>query len=185
MTINDLKPGVVFEFEGQPWKVLKTTHVHMGRGSSVVQTKMKNVLNGSVQERAMRPRDEIREADIDKKQVLFLYNNRGEYWFCDPKNRADRFSFDEEFIGDIGKFLKPNSEVTANLYKDEMVSIEIPIKLSFKVVEAPPAVRGDTQGMPTKEVRIETGAFIQAPIFVKEGDIITINTQTGEYVERA
>ena len=185
MTINDLKPGVVFEFEGQPWKVLKTTHVHMGRGSSVVQTKMKNVLTGSVQERAMRPRDEIRETDIDKKQILFLYVHRNEYWFCDIKNRSDRFSFNEDFISDIGKFLKPNNEVTANLFKEKIVSIEVPIKMSFRVVEAQPAVRGDTQGMPTKEVKIETGAYIQAPIFIKEGDVIVINTQNGEYVERA
>ncbi len=185
MTINDLKPGVVFEFEGQPWKVLKTTHVHMGRGSSVVQTKMKNILTGGVQERAMRPRDEVKPADIDTKPVLFLYSNRGEYWFCDPQNHADRFSFDEDFIGDIGKFLKPNSQVTANLFRNKIVSIEIPIKMGLKVVEAPPAVRGDTQGTPTKEVKLETGAYVQVPIFVKEGDVVIINTQSSEYVERA
>lgn len=185
MTINDLKPGVVFEFEGHPWKVLKTTHVHMGRGGAVVQTKMKNLITGRVQDKAFRPRDEVKEADISTRKILYLYVNKGQYWFCEAGDKSKRFFLNEDQIGDIGKFLKANTEVDAVEFHEKIVGIEIPIKMTFKVVEAPPAVKGDTQGSVTKEVKIETGAFVAVPIFVKEGDSIVINTQTGEYVERA
>ena len=181
MDINDLKPGVVFEFEDQPWKVLKTTHVHMGRGAAVLQTKIKHLLNGNVQERAFRHHDPIKEADIDKKPVLFLYAHRDEYWFCDPGKRSQRFKLSEEEVGEGGRFLKPNTELNAVLYNSEVVSVEIPIKVNLKVTEAPPAVRGDTQGAVMKRVKLETGAEIDVPIFIKEGEIITVNTQTNEY----
>ncbi|MBI3335300.1 MAG: elongation factor P [Candidatus Portnoybacteria bacterium] len=185
MIINDLRPGIVFEFEGQPWKVLKTTHVHMGRGSAVVQAKIKNLISGKVQDRAFRPRDEVKEADIETKPMLYLYSHRGEYWFCEKDSRSNRFSLKEEIIGNMAKFLKQNAEVEALVFKGETTAIEVPIKMQFRVVQAPPAVKGDTQGTVTKLVKIETGAYVNAPIFVKEGDMIVVNTETGEYVERA
>lgn len=184
MNINDLKPGVVFEFEDQPWKVLKTTHVHMGRGGAVVQTKMKNLLDGRVQERAMRHRDEIKKAEIEKRQILHLYRHREEHWFSEINDKSKRFLLGKDLVGEAGKFLKQNSEINAIVFKDTIVGIEVPIKMTFTVVEAPPAVRGDTQGAVLKQAKIETGAYISVPIFVKEGDNIVINTQTGEYVER-
>ena len=185
MTINDLKPGVVFEFEGEPWKVLKTSHVHMGRGSAVVQAKIKNVISGRVLERAFRPRDEVKEANIDKKEIIFLYNHRDEYWFSEKEERSKRFSLTEEMVGGAGKFLKQNSEVKALSFKEKFIGIEVPIKMAFKVVQAPPAVKGDTQGTVMKQIKLENGTYINAPIFVKEGDSIIINTETGEYTERA
>lgn len=185
MTINDLKPGVVFEFEGEPWKVLKTSHVHMGRGSAVVQAKIKNVISGRVLERAFRPRDEVKEADIERKEILYLYNHRGEYWFSEKNEQTKRFSLSQEEVGEAAKFLKQNTDVKALTFKETLVGVEVPIKIAFTVVEAPPAIKGDTQGSVTKQVRLENGTYIQAPIFVKEGDSIVVNTQTGEYVERA
>lgn len=181
MDINDLKPGVVFEFEGQPWKVLKTTHVHMGRGAAVVQAKIKHLLNGNVQDRAFRHRDQVREAEIEKKPILFLYAHRDEYWFCSPATRSERFKLSEEQVGEGGRFLKPNTELNAVLYNNEVVSVEIPIKVKLKVTEAPPAVRGDTQGAVMKRVKLETGAEIDVPIFIKEGETILVNTEKGEY----
>ena len=185
MNINDLKPGVVFEFESQPWKVLKATHVHMGRGGAVVLTKMKNLITGRVQDKAFRPRDEVKEADISTRKILYLYNSKGQFWFCQPNDKSKRFFLSEENVGDAGKFLKANMEVDAVEFHEQIVGIEVPIKMTFKVLEAPPAIKGDTQGSVTKEVKIETGAYVAVPIFVKEGDSIVINTQTGEYVERA
>ena len=185
MDINDLKPGVIFEFEGQPWKVLKTTHVHMGRGAAVLQTRIRHLLNGNVQERAFRHRDPIKETEIEKKPIMFLYAHRDEYWFCETNDRSKRFSLSEELVGEGGKFLKPNTEVNAVLFNAQVVSVEIPIKVTLKVVEAPPAVRGDTQGAVMKRAKLETGAEIDVPIFIKEGESISINTERGEYVERA
>lgn len=185
MTINDLKHNVVFEFEGEPWKVLKTTHIHMGRGSAVVQAKIKNIISGRVLERAFRPRDEVRSADIKTKEIIFLYNHRNEYWFSEKNERSKRFSLTEEEVGDAAKFLKQNTEVKALMFNEMLVGVEAPIKMTFRVVEAPPAVKGDTQGSVTKQVKLENGAYINAPIFIKEGDSIVINTQTGEYTERA
>lgn len=185
MTINDLKPGVVFEFEGEPWKVLKTTHVHMGRGAAVLQTKIKNVISGRVIERAFRARDEVKPADMDTREIIYLYNHRGEYWFCEKDDRAKRFQLHDDIIGESGKFMKPDSPVIASLFKNEIIGIQLPIKMTFKVVEAPPAVKGDTQGGVMKQVKLENGTSIAAPIFVKEDDEIIVNTETGEYVERA
>lgn len=185
MTINDLKPGVVFEFEGEPWKVLKTTHVHMGRGSAVLQTKIRNVITGRVIERAFRARDEVKPADMDTRAILYLYNHRGEFWFCEVDDRSKRFQLSEDVIGESSQFLKTNSPVTAVLFKEEIIGIQLPIKMKFKVVEAPPAVKGDTQGGVMKQVKLENGTYIAAPIFVKEDDEIIVNTETGEYVERA
>lgn len=185
MTINDLRPGVVFEFEGEPWKVLKTTHVHMGRGSAVLQSKIKNVITGRVIERAFRARDEVKPADMDTREILYLYNHRGEYWFCESNDRAKRFQLSQDIIGESGQFMKPNSPVIAVLFNNETIGVQLPIKMQFKVVEAPPAVKGDTQGGVMKQVKLENGTSIAAPIFIKECDTIIVNTETGEYVERA
>jgi elongation factor P len=184
VNINDLKPGVVFEFEQEPWKVLKTTHVHMGRGSAVVQAKIKNVLNGRVQERAFRHRDTVKEADIESRKILYLYGHREQFWFSELDDRSKRFQLEEDVIGEASRFMKQNSEVEAVLYNGKIVGIQLPIKMKLKVIEAPPAIKGDTQGGVMKQVKIETGIYILAPIFVKEGDEIIINTEKGEYVER-
>lgn len=185
MTINDLRPGVVFEFEGEPWKVLKTTHVHMGRGAAVLQTKIKNVITGRVIEKAFRARDEVKPADMDTREIMYLYNHRGEYWFCETNDRSKRFQLSQDIIGEAGNFMKANSPVTAVLFKDEIISVQLPTKMTFKVVEAPPAVKGDTQGGVMKQVKLENGTYVAAPIFIKEGDNIIVNTETGEYGERA
>lgn len=185
MTINDLRPGVVFEFEGEPWKVMKTTHVHMGRGSAVLQAKIRNIINGRVVERTFRARDEVKQADVDTQEIMYLYRHRGEFWFCDMADRSKRFSLSAEIIGESGKFFKPNSPVNALKFKEKIVGIELPIKMTFKVAQAPPAVKGDTQGGVMKQVKLENGAVVSAPIFIKEGDTIVVNTESGEYVQRA
>lgn len=165
--------------------MLKTTHVHLGRGSAVVQAKIRNIISGRVLERAFRPRDEVKEADIEKRQIIYLYSHREEYWFCEKEERSKRFLLSQDIVGEAGKFLKQNTEVDAMLFKEKIVGVELPIKMTFRVVEAPPAVKGDTQGSAMKQVKLENSVYIQAPMFIKEGDDIVVNTETGEYVERA
>src|SRR5581483_12225164 len=114
----------------------------------------------------------------------YLYKNKGEYWFCAANNPADRFELSEDVIGPAGAYLKPNTIIDANLFNDEIISVNIPIKVELVVKEAPPAVRGNTAQGGSKQIVLETGATINAPLFVNEGDIVRVNTQEGVYVER-
>jgi elongation factor P len=138
-----------------------------------------------VLERNFAQSDVFQEADINRKNVKFLYNHRGQYWFSDERDPSKRFELNEELLGDSVKFLKANTVLEAILFGDKIISITLPVKMEFKVVEAPPGIRGDTAQGGVKQVKIDTGATVNAPLFINEGDIITINTETGDYVERA
>ena len=182
--MNDLKPGVFFIYEGQPYTVLETHHLKMQQRRPVMQTKMKNMLNGKLYERNFQQSDIFEEADIEYQNVKFLYNHREEYWFCHENDPSERFQLSQGLIGDAVKYLKPNTVVKAILFNQKIINIELPIKMDFKVVEAPPAIRGDTAQGGVKQIKIETGTVINVPLFINEGDIIRVNTQSGEYTER-
>jgi elongation factor P len=132
--------------------------------------------------------DSANEADIIKRDVTFLYTNKGEFWFCDPEDKSKRFKLDEALIDTAAKFLKPNGNVTALVWEnndeEKVIKLSLPIKMNFKVKEAPPAVRGDTSKGGNKVITLENGATLNAPMFIKDGDTISVNTETGEYVER-
>lgn len=185
LSINELKNGVFVVIGGEPFIVLEVKHLHMGRGGSSIQTRIKNLKTGQLFSRNFKPADSFEEAEIEKMKSRFLYENRGVYWFDEASNPKNRFSFKKEELGEeIANFLKPNLEIIALKFQDKIINIELPIKIDFKVVEAPPTIRGDTAQGGNKPVTIETGAKILVPLFIEEGDIIRINTQTGEYVER-
>ncbi len=185
LTHTDLKKGTQFIFEDQPYEVLDSLHVKMAQRRPVVQTKIKNLINGSVQEKTFQQGDMFNEANLEKKEIKFLYSNRGEYWFCEPNNPSKRFSFTEDFFGSGAKFFKPNSLVTGMLFDEKIITVKSPIKVALKVKEAAPGVKGDRAQGGTKEAILETGAVIQVPLFIEEGDVIEINTELGEYVKRA
>ena len=129
------------------------------------------------------------EADIMKRPITFLYHNKGEYWFCDKEDKSKRFKLDLALIGEPAKFLKQNSDVEAVVWENEdeieqIIKVTLPIKMNFKVKEAPPAVRGDTSKGGMKVITLENGTTLNVPMFVAEGDVVSINTETGEYVER-
>ena len=182
---NELHPGVFFIYEGQPYVVLSSQPLRMQQRKPVFQTRMRNVLNGKIVEHNFMISDVLEEADIQKKAVKFLYNHRDQYWFSEAKDPSQRFQLTEEVIGDAAHFLKSNIEIEALLWNDKIINITLPVKMDFKVVEAPPSTRGNTAQGGTKQVKIETGAMINVPLFINEGEIIRINTETGEYVERA
>lgn len=184
LTMNDLKNGLVVLIEGEPYQILEVKHLHMGRGGSSVQTRIKNLKTGQVYSRNFKPADTFIEADVEKRKILFLYAHRGEYVFAESGNTKNRFPLKNE-IEDIKKWLKPNTEVEAVFLDDKLLTADVPIKMEFKVIEAPPGLKGDTAQGGTKIATIETGAKISVPLFINEGDIIRINTKTGEYVERA
>lgn len=182
---NELKPGVYFIFENQPYMVLETHHLKMQQRRPVVQTRIRNMLNGKTLERNFAQSDLFEKADIQKKSVKFLYAHRDEYWFCELNDPSKRFKLEAGIIGEQTKFLKPNTEIEAITFNDDIVNVSLPIKMQFKVTEAPPGIRGDTAQGGVKQVVVETGASVNVPLFVNQDDIVVINTQTGEYVERA
>src|SRR3989344_5850332 len=197
LSINDLQNGSMIKIDGQPFVVLSVKNLHIGRGGSSIQTKIKNVKTGQVLERNYKPADAFEETEIEKMKSRFLYESRGTYWFDEVNNSPrspmatgalakglgakNRFSLKADEIGDQAQFLKPNLEILAIQFDGKIISIELPIKVDYKVIEAPPAVRGDTAQGGTKIIVIEGGAKISTPLFINEGDVIRINTSTGEY----
>jgi len=182
---TDLKKGTQFIYEKQPWEVVDSLHVKMAQRRPVVQTKIKNLINGSVQEKTFQQGDVFQEAELVKKNIKFLYSNKGEYWFCEEKDPSKRFSFREDQLGAEAKFFKPNSLVEGILFDEKIINVRAPIKVTLKVKETPPGIKGDRAQGGTNEATLESGAVIQVPLFINEGDLIEINTELGEYVKRA
>lgn len=184
LSINDLQNGTYVVYKNTPYQVLEVRHLHIGRGGSSIQTKLKNLKTGAVLNRNFKPADMFEEIDIEKQKIKYLYNHREEYWFAEANNSANRFKLSREQVGNAISFLKPGAVVEALNFKGAILNITLPIKMELKVIEAPPAIRGNTAQGGTKTVTVETGAQIVVPLFINESDIIRINTATGEYVER-
>ena len=172
-------------YEGEPYEVIDSHVFRKQQRKPVNATKLRNLITGNIKEISFHQSEKVEEAELIKQDIKYLYNNRGEYWFAEVKDLSKRFSFPDSFIGEQGKFLKANSLVTALSFEDKIIGIKLPIKVELKVTDAPPAVKGDTAKGGNKVIKLETGASINAPLFINEGDVIRINTETGEYVERA
>lgn len=184
LSYNDVKPGKVIVIDGEPYVCTWNNIMQKQQRRPVNQTKMRHLLKGNVMEYSFQQSDKVQEADIGKKELKYLYTNRGESWFCEPKNPANRMQFEPAMVEKVLQYCKPNDLVTGVTFEDEIVAIEVPIKVELKVTEAPPDVRGNTAQGGSKIVTLETGATLTVPMFVKEGDVIRINTESDEYVER-
>lgn len=183
---NELKAGTVFTKEGDPnpYEVLEYAFIRMQQSKPVTQLKIKNLITGKVQNYAAHQNENFEEAKIEIVPVNFIYHSRGEYWFHETGNPKNRFTLKDNVIGDAGQYLKQNTEVKSFRFGEKIINIELPVKMEFKVTEAPPAIKGNTAQGGTKSVTIETESKINVPLFINEGDTIRINTQTGEYAER-
>jgi elongation factor P len=184
LAYTDLTKGILFVMDGQPWEVMDSHFLRMQQRKAVVQTRIKNLVTGKIVDRNFQASDNFEEAEIEKKPAIFIYANRGEYWFHDEGNAKNRFQIAEDLLGNAGQFLKPNTKVTTTLFAGKVIGAELPVKMDFKVIESPPGIKGNTAQGGTKSVTIEGGAKINAPLFVNVGDVIRINTTTGDYVER-
>jgi elongation factor P len=182
--LSDIKAGKNILWEGQPYVVLSAEHSKTGRAGAVLRTKLKNLLNGSVLEKTFNGSDKAEEADMSKSKAQFLYAEQDGFVFMDMTS-YDQFSLSKETVGDANLYLLEGTEVTVLNFNDLPVNIELPIKVTLTVVEAPPGIKGDTAGTGGKVVTMETGLKISAPLFVNEGDKLIINTEKGEYVSRA
>jgi len=183
LRMNDLKPGVVIEFKNEPFEVLASRHSKIAKGRPVMQTKLKSIKTGKVLDHTFRPSDKIPVPDIKKYEAKFLYRTRDEFFF--EAEDGTPFRFGEDFLGPKINFLKKGIKVTITIFEGQPISVALPIKIVLEVKSAPPGERGDTAQGGTKDVTLETGATVKTPLFVKQGDKIEVNTQTGEYVRRA
>lgn len=184
LNYNEIKERKVIVFEGEPYKVL-TSHVFRKQQRKPVNaTKLQNLFTGRVVEHSFHQNDKVDAADMTSKTVKFLYTNKGESWFCEENNPSKRFTIAEDQIGDAGKFMKENSLVEVQYFGEQLVGVTLPVKVELKVKEADPAVKGNTVQGGSKQVVLETGTTINVPMFINPGDILRINTETGEYVER-
>lgn len=184
LSYTDLKKGTLFIYRGEPHEVMEANFSRLQQRKAVVQAKIRNLVSNKTYEVNFQPSDQFEEAEIEKKTLTFLYQHRGEFIFADFQNSRNRFPLPEEVISGQQKWLKPNTQLTALFFRGTLLNLILPIKMDFKVSEAPPGVQGDRAQSGTKSVTIETGAVIQVPLFINTGDTIRINTQTGEYAER-
>ena len=181
---NQVLSKKTVEMNGDPYLVLSSDIAKKDRQKASNTVRMKNLRTGQVIEKTLHQSDVLQEASITKRDVKYLYANRGEFWFCEPNNPKERFSLLAGVVGDLGKYVIENSLVEAIEYNETIMSISTPIKVELKVKEAPDAVKGNTSSGATKEVTLETGHHIFAPMFINVGDTIAVNTETGLYSER-
>jgi elongation factor P len=181
---NDIKKGSVLNWEGELWLVVDFQRVSPGKGSSFVRTRVKNLRTGKIVEQNFKSAESVEFEDVLYKKMQYLYGDGQMYTFMDNKT-YEQVQLTAADIGDAVKFLKEGLEVTIVMHGETALTVELPKKIQYKVVSAPPAVKGDTAGgNVTKEVEVDNGMKVAVPIFIKEGELIMVNTDTGEYTER-
>ncbi|HEY4518279.1 MAG TPA: elongation factor P [Candidatus Paceibacterota bacterium] len=181
---SEVKPHKFIVLEGVPYEVLASHVFRKQQRKPVNDTKLRNLITGKVAEISFHQSEKVEEAELDTRTVKFIYQSKGEYWFCEQNDPAKRFELSSDVIGEPGKFLKANMLVDLLEFQGKLLGVKLPIKVELKVKEAPPSIRGNTAQGGNKVVILETGAEIGAPLFVNEGDTIVVNTETGEYVSR-
>lgn len=184
LAYNEIVPKTVIEYENAPYEVLSSHVFRMQMRKPVNNTKLRNVITGRVMEISFHQNETAQEADLETMEATYLYTTKGLAWFCEEGNPKNRFSFPEEAVHDRTQWLTSNSPVDVLMYKEKPVSVKIPIKMELKVTDAPPAVKGDTVSGGSKLATLESGATVNTPLFINVGDVLRINTDTGEYVER-
>ncbi len=184
LSYNEILQKKVIEYNNEPYKVVSAHIFRMQQRKPVNQTKLQHLVSGKVIEISFHQNESVPEADIETMEANYLYTNRGESWFAESGNAKNRFSFPEEVVHDKIQWLTQNAVVEVLVYKEKPIMVEIPIKADLKVTEAAPAVKGDTVSGGSKQVTLESGATVNVPMFINEGDVLRINTETGDYVER-
>lgn len=185
LSYNEIGLKKIINWNNEPHLVLASHVFRKQQRKPVNITKLKSLISGRVVEQTFHQNETATEADIDSRDIEYIYESRGEYWFCTPGKQSERFSLTHDVVGDEIRFLPPKTVVEAVLYDERIISIKVPIKVELRVKESAPAVKGNTSSGATKEVVLETGATIQVPMFINEGDVIRVNTELGEYTERA
>lgn len=185
---SEVRERKIIIHENEPCEVIESHVARTQQRKPQNQVKLKSLLSGRTWNTTFHASDKVEEADVSKKDIKFLYHNKGEYWFSEIDSPKDRFKIEEKIIGDSVKFLKDNTTVTAVIFEDDdeekIINIKLPIKMEFKIVDAPPAIKGSTASGGNKPVTLENGSVVNVPLFIETGETIRVNTDTGEYVER-
>lgn len=181
--MNDLKVGVVVNLDDAPYQVVWSDFMRTAQRKPVMRTKLRHLITDQVLEKTFKPGDKIAEADLRRNRAQFMYREGDNFNFMDSEN-YEQFYFTKDQIGDISNYIKEGEDVDVLNFNDKPVTITIPPKVNLRVVEAPPGVKGDSAGNVTKKVKVETGYEVAVPLFIKEGEVVRINTETGDYVER-
>ncbi|MEK7504678.1 MAG: elongation factor P [Patescibacteria group bacterium] len=181
---NEIKPRKFIILDDEPYEVLDSHVFRKQQRKPVNATKLRNLLTLGVREHSFAVSDKVEEAELEEREIIFLYTNKGEYWFCEVNDKAKRFKLEPEKVADKMAYIKPNSTLKLLTFGEKLLGIKIPIKVELKVVEAAPAVKGNTVQGGLKQITLETGLTLNVPMFINEGDTLRVNTETGEYTER-
>ena len=184
VTAGDFKKGITVEMDNGIWTIVDFQHVKPGKGAAFVRTKIKNVMTGAVVERSFNPTDKMPKAIIETKEMQYVYNDGDLYYFMDGET-YDQVPISFDMVEDAIKYLRENDEATIKFYKEQPFIVEAPNFVDLKVIDCEPGVKGDTATNVTKEATVETGAVVHVPIFIEEGEVIQIDTRSGEYLGRS
>ena len=180
---TDLKKGVVFQMDGQPYKVVEYNQKVVGRGGSIVNVKIKNLITGSLLPKTFKGQDKVEPAEVNLQKVQYLYNDGDDFHFMDPET-FEQFQLSKDIIEEAARFLKEGEELSLQFFDGRVINIELPKNIFLKVVYAENVVKGDTTSSVLKDAELETGITVKVPAFIKEGDVISVDTSTGGYRER-
>ena len=180
---SQFRNGLKLELDGEPFTMIYFQHVKPGKGGAFVRTKVKNLKTGRVLDRTFRAGERVEEADVEEKTMQYLYQDGEQLVFMDTQS-FDQIPFSADQVGDARRFLKENIEVDVLFWKGRPLQIELPNFIEAAIVRCDPGLKGDTASGATKPATLETGAVLQVPLFVKEGDRIRVDTRTGQYMER-
>ena len=180
---GDFRKGITFQKDGEPCVVMEFQHVKPGKGAAFVRTKYKNLKTGSIREEAFNPNDKFERAVIETKEMQYLYNDGDLYYFMDNET-FEQVPLTKEIVDEAIIYLKENDTASVKFYQGNAFQLDPPNFVELKVVETEPGVKGDTASNVTKAATVETGAVVQVPLFVNEGDVIRIDTRSGEYMSR-
>jgi len=183
LDISKIKQGTIIQLDNEPYLVMKADHHKMARGGAVLKTRLRNLVNGNILDKTFQGNEKAEEAHTEKKKAQYLYSDEDNAYFMDNEN-YEQFSLGSEAMGEKEKFLKEGTDVTVLYFEGDPVAIELPVKMDFEVIHSPPGVKGNSANNTTKQVELETGITVSAPMFVGKGDVVRVKTDTGEYVER-
>ena len=180
---TDLKKGTVIQIDGKPFRVVEYAQKVMGRGGSIVNVRLKNLLDGSVIPKTFKGADKIEPAEVNNKSVQYLYADGTNFFFMDPES-FEQFELPADIVDTAASYLKEGDMLSLQFFADRVINVELPKNLFLEVTYAEDVVKGDTSGSVTKDATLETGLTIRVPAFIKTGDIVSVDTTTGEYRER-
>ena len=184
LSINEIKSGITILVDGIVYVVIDAQHVKPGKGAAFVRAKARNMKNSTVQEITFRGDAKIDEAFVDEKKLQYQYHSGNMYHFMDTETYEDISISEDSLSENTKKFLKDNLEVSGNFYKGDTLTVNLPNFIEFNIIHTEPGIKGDTAKSGTKSAEVDTGAVVQVPLFVNQGDKIKVDTRTGEYIER-